>query len=191
MIFDRIYRGNLWRGTESRSGPGSGSAATANVADAILRLVDEMGVTSVLDVACGDGWWMPDLPGYLGIDVSRVAIARARAAHPDRRYQVGDLSGIRDTFDLVIVRDAIQHLPLADGQWMLAGARARGRWVLASTFVGGENVDIEAGGAYSPDLTASPFWMPEPERMVFDGWGYADGSAVRDPRKHLALWPRL
>lgn len=189
-VFERIYRENLWNGVESRSGPGSGPTATAKVAPAIEAIVDELGVRSVLDVACGDGYWMPDLPGYLGIDVAPDAIRRARRRHPERRYRVADVrTASLPAFDLVIVRDVIQHHSLVDGAAILAAIlRTGSSWLLASTYVGGENVDIETGDCYSPDLEQPPFSLGTPDRLIPDGYGYGDADEVRDPRKHLGLW---
>lgn len=197
--FDAIYRENRWNGRESLSGPGSGSPATARVRDAILELVSELGVASVLDVGCGDGYWMPDLPGYLGIDISAEAVDRARLNHPDRLYVSGDVRWLAGTpFDLVICRDAIQHLPLSAGVELLDAIRAIGsRFLLASTYVprgtveadaGPRNVDIEPGAWYSPDLTAPPFSLPDPGRLIFDGYHYHETDEIRDPSKHLGLW---
>lgn len=188
-IFSDIYRQNRWQGGESLSGPGSGSAPTRYVAEAIERLVIDLNVASVLDVACGDGFWMPDLPGYVGIDVAPEAVALARQRHPELEYRVGDVSAIRQPFDLVIVRDAIQHLSFRDGLRLIAGIRRTGsRWLLASTFVGGENVDIVTGDAYSPDLEEPPFSLGQPTELLIDGFGYEHDREVRDPRKFLGLW---
>lgn len=188
-VFSDIYRENRWHGRESRSGPGSGLEPTRHVAAAILGLTRELGVRSVLDVGCGDGLWMPDLPGYVGIDVAAEAVHRARQRHPDRDYRMAAVEDIHEPFDLVICRDAIQHLSLMHGQELLGAIRDTGsRWLLASTFVGGDNRDIRTGDAYSPDLTAPPFRLAQPARLIFDGYGYDDGSAIRDPRKHLGLW---
>lgn len=188
--FDRIYRDNLWNGVESLSGPGSGPIATAHVSGQIVELAAELGVRSVLDVACGDGYWMPDLPGYVGIDVARAAVHAARQRHPDRHYRIGDIRRLRlAPADMVIVRDVIQHLSLDDGVEVIEAIRSgRHRWLLASTYIGGDNVDIETGDAYSPDLSAAPFDLGRPESVIFDGYTYHDPDAVRDPRKHLGLW---
>lgn len=187
MVFDRIYRDNLWNGVESRSGPGSGDAATAKVRDQVVALVEELGIASVLDFGCGDSYWTPDLPGYVGYDPTAEAIQRARTNHPERRYTTRRPKG---PFDLVILRDVLQHLPLKIGLEKLTQAKASGRYLLASTYVGSVNLDIEAGDAYSPDLTQSPFSMPWPDRLIFDGYHYHhhDTDRVRDPSKHLGLW---
>lgn len=190
--FGRIYRENAWNGVESRSGPGSGDVATASLREAIVDLVAELDVRTVLDAACGDGYWMPDLPGYTGVDVAPEAIAIAQLRHPERRYLVGNVATIRlPPADLVIFRDAMQHLSLRDGLEALAAIlETRPRWLLASTYVGGENVNIATGDAYSPDLEVSPFWLGRPERLIFDGHHYHEHGtdAVRDARKHLGLW---
>lgn len=194
-VFSRVYQTNAWNGRESLSGPGSGYAATAHVGPAIVALVAELGVASVLDAACGDGLWMPELPGYVGIDVAPEAIHRARRNHPGRCYLVGDARALTMPpatllpVDLVILRDAIQHLSFADGIATLNAIRSSGaRWLLASTYVGGENVDIVTGEHYSPDLNAAPFSMGEPLRLIPDGYSYHDPALIRDRRKMLGLW---
>jgi hypothetical protein len=187
--FESIYRGNLWNGIETRSGPGSGTAATSAISAAILQLVGDLEIETVVDAACGEGLWQPDLPGYLGLDVAPSAIQAARRNHPDRDYEVADVRLGCPTADLVICRDAIQHLSLEDGLALLGAIRRSGStWLLASTYVGGSNVDVAAGEWYSPDLTAHPFSLPAPMKLIPDGYDYADPAVTRDPAKHLGLW---
>lgn len=187
MTFDAIYRANSWNGIETRSGPGSHAEPTRRVATTILRLVDWLGVTSVLDVGCGEGSWMPDLPAYVGVDVSREALAEARRRHPDRLYAHVSALGELGRPDLVIVRDVVQHLPLAAGLTLLEALR--GDWLLASTYVDGQNEDVPEGDAYRPNLQAPPFNYPPPLLYVPDGYVYHDGDSVRDAGKMLGLWP--
>lgn len=182
-VFDDIYRTNAWNGTETRSGPGSDIAATASLRRALVELVDELGITSVVDAACGEGNWQPDLPDYVGLDVALEAVLGARERHPDREFWVWDLRKSCPRADLVICRDAMQHLSLADGRAMLESIRHSGsRYLFASTFRGGMNVDIVSGGAYAPDLEAPPFSMSPAMRYV------PDGSSHGDPRKFMGLW---
>jgi SAM-dependent methyltransferase len=194
-IFDDIYRHNRWDGRESLSGPGSGPSATQAIAEELPALVSRLGVKSVLNVGCGDDYWTPELPRYIGLDVSGEAIRHAIRNHPGRHYlslnPAWYLSNVQHGgFDLVLLRDVIQHLPLDEGASLLTaiGESSGARWLLASTFVGGLNIDVPPGAAYSPDLTADPFSLSEPDELIFDGWGYDDAQAVRDPRKHLGLW---
>lgn len=182
-VFDEIYRTNAWNGTETRSGPGSNLEATAGLRRALLELVDELQIRSVVDAACGEGNWQPDLPDYVGLDVALEAVLGARARHPDREYHLWDVRKSCPEADLVICRDAMQHLSLADGRAMLESMRHSGsRYLFASTFLGGLNEDIVTGGAYSPDLEQPPFSMPPAIRYV------ADPSDKRDSRKFMGLW---
>lgn len=192
-VFDGIYAANGWNGTESRSGPGSGQAATARLRVALPVLVSSLGASVVVDVGCGDGYWMPDLPGYVGCDVSAEAVALAQRRHPDRAYVVGGLRdvqlepGLRSV--LVFSRDAMQHLPLDEVLEVIVAAHDVGaRWLLASTYIGGVNRQIAAGDYFEPDLMAAPFLLGRPDRIIPDGYGYHDPDEVRDPRKYLALW---
>lgn len=189
--FSDVYRRNLWNGVESRSGPGSGPAATARLAAELLLLVDRYEIDSVLDVGCGDAYWQPPLPGYVGIDVAPEAIERARARHPDRIYlEVDPRDLIPQAFDLVVVRDVIQHLSLADGVALLENVRRSGsKLLLASSYCGAENVDIESGvDAYSANLEVEPFALGPPLEIILDGYDYAVAGEIRDPGKVLGLW---
>lgn len=188
-VFSRIYQRNEWNGVETRSGPGSGDAATRSLGVLLDFLVGYIGVRSVVDAACGEGYWQPPLPGYVGLDIAPEAIERARLLHPDREYRVHDVRKGCPKADLVICRDAIQHLSLADGRAVVNAIRHSGsRWFLGSTYIGGENVAIRTGDFYCPDLEQRPFGLPPAFLYARDGYDYNDGSRVRDPRKMLGLW---
>lgn len=190
-VFNSIYAHDVWN-SESGSGPGSEAIATKKVAIAISALSTELKLSSVLNLGCGADTWLPELPGYVGVDISKLAIERATQTHPDRHYVV--LDGVTDELpvcDLVMVRDCIQHLSLREGLTLLNNVRTSGcKWVLASTFLAGKNINIATGGAYSPDLEAPPFSQHNPVRYIQDGYSYdvPERLPTRDPSKKLALW---
>lgn len=191
--WDYIYQHGVWNGVESLSGPGSGNAATRPMVEELETLVRSLGVNTVLDVACGDGYWMPPLPGYTGIDVSRTAIARARANHPDRTYIHGDFLTTDVRADLIIMRDVLQHLSLDVARQMVRRARLRSAYLLASSYRRGKNTGLTydallQGKAYDNDLTVRPFNLGEPMAVIPDGYAYHEGGGIRDPRKYLGLW---
>jgi len=189
--FDAVYREGAWNGTETRSGPGSGGAATEVLRLQLVALAEELGAQSVLDVGCGEAYWQPELPGYLGLDVSAEAIVAARRRHPDRAFAVWDpAEPLPEQYDLVICRDALQHLSLSDGGQLIGAILSSGaRWLLASTYRGGMNREIVSGAdAYAPDLTAPPCSLPEPARYLPDGYDYAEPGLIRDRTKLLGLW---
>jgi SAM-dependent methyltransferase len=191
--FERIYERNWWNGTETRSGPGSTLWATELVAPAVAELVGRLrpAVRRVLDAGCGEGFWVPELPGYVGVDGSPSALKAARDAHPDRAYLLGDLRTgmpVLPRADLVLTRDAMQHLPLGDCARCLATFRDTGaRWLLASTYLEGANVDVAIGDTYCPDLSAEPFSLGPPLETIPDG---RTGDREQPPpaTKVLGLW---
>lgn len=188
MTFDRIYRENLWNGVESRSGPGSGTSATRNIAKQITDLVRLLDVESVLNVGCGDDFWTPDWPSYTGVDVSYEAVELAKKNHPDRQYRL--LPAQLPESDLVICRDVLQHLSMANAKWLLMEMYHAGRLLLLSTYMSvAQGHDIEDGGYTEPNLMLEPFNLGAPMLMYWDGYPYRDGDPpIRDPRKFLGLW---
>ena len=114
------------------------------------------------NVGCGEDWWTPDLPGYLGLDVAPEAIEAAKRNHPDRGTTSWTRSrrGARRRPGRLPRRDAAPDR-LTDGLRLLdAICGLAGQWLLASTYVGAENIDIVTGDAYSPNLEAEPFNLP-------------------------------
>jgi SAM-dependent methyltransferase len=182
-VFDEIYRSNAWEGVESLSGPGSGSDATRALIPQLLALIERLEVKSVLDVGCGDGYWTPDLPGYIGVDVSQMAIDLARVRHPERDYRI-DLEGAPlERCDLALVRHVMQHLSLEDGRWLLTRVRASGaQWLLATTYMKGANRNVETGDGYHIDLRKPPFDLGEPAQTLADPGGSWDLDC------RLGLW---
>ena len=59
--FTRIFDTNAWLNAESVSGPGSTKARGADFRAALVALLDDRGVTSIVDAPCGDFNWMQDV----------------------------------------------------------------------------------------------------------------------------------
>lgn len=186
-VFSRIYAENRWNGGESLSGPGSGSVPTQRIAREIVALVAELGVESVLDVGCGDNFWLPDLPGYLGVDVAPEALERAERFHPERRYALVHPWEPLPKADLVLCRDVIQHQSWLDADKLIQRIQASGAtWLVASTYVPGEIRNIVTGeDAWRANLKP---WLGEPERTIQDGYDWSEPDVLRDPDKMLGLW---
>jgi hypothetical protein len=79
-LFTHIYRTNLWGGGESVSGVGSAVAETERLRREIAALLAMLGVTSLLDIPCGDFGWLnrADLGAvqYVGADIVEELVAR-------------------------------------------------------------------------------------------------------------------
>lgn len=186
-IFDRVYRANAWRGTDTASGPGSSLAATLVLRDQLPKQLLSRQLRRVVDAGCGEGLWQPEIPGYIGVDVSGVALAKARELHPQRRYEQADICvDVLPQADAIVCRDALQHLSFADGLAALQNFRRTGaRWLFTSSHVGGTNQDVRTGGWYEIDVMTGPFWLGEPDWYIEDGtWG----EVTPWPNKVFGAW---
>ncbi len=94
-VFDTIYERNAWNGTDSVSGKGSDREQTDRVASELPRILRELNARSLLDVPCGDFFWMRhvDLAGikYVGADT------HDDGAYPDKMLGVWSVQAIRST----------------------------------------------------------------------------------------------
>ena len=130
---------------------------------------------------------MPDLPGYVGVDIVPGAIASARTRFPGRDFRVADI--VLDDLpraDAVLCRDVLQHLPLADGLSAIENFRRAGaRFLLSSTHEGGRNRNVPAGRWFAIDLEAAPFSLGPPLESFPDG-SWASGVAF--PTRRFGVW---
>ncbi len=86
----------------------------------------------ILDLGCGTGHQTAQLSALgvaaVGVDVDAAMIARAREAHPDTPFLIGDAASLRpegvlgDPFDAVVSNAALHWMP--DQSAVLAAARA-------------------------------------------------------------------
>jgi SAM-dependent methyltransferase len=81
----------------------------------IVNRIRGMSPSSVLEVGCGDGFFIGalglDVPLRVGADFSEKAIAFARAFHPDVTFHVGDAAAVEEQFDVVVAIEVLEHIP--------------------------------------------------------------------------------
>ncbi|MFG2116716.1 class I SAM-dependent methyltransferase [Streptomyces sp. NPDC048718] len=163
-------------GTVSDSGPGSNLAQTEALRSELPGLLAELGVRSLLDVPCGDCFWMSrtalDLDHYIGADIVPALIRRneERFARPGHEFRVVDLT--RDPLprvDMIFTRDCLVHLGDEDIRRALDNiVRSASTYLATTTFTERtENpADIEAGGWRPLNLRLAPFSLPEPSHLL-------------------------
>jgi SAM-dependent methyltransferase len=191
MVFEQIYDQNLWVGTESRSGPGSDLSRTEAIRRELPEIVRNLGIRSLLDVPCGDFFWMRRVEldlDYTGVDiVPAIVDANVRQyASATRRFRRLDMvTGPLPRADLVLSRDGLVHLSYEDALRVIANiVRSRSKFLLATTFVAtAENEDTNTGGWRPLNLCVAPFWFPAPLHVVHER---LDRDTYRD--KALGLW---
>lgn len=189
-IFETRYSG----AKESVSGGGSDEEATRVIREMLPRIFAEKGIKSFLDVPCGDFHWMRsvDLNGieYMGGDIVAPLVEQTQKRHTRAGVRFLHLDLIHDRLrpaDLVLCRDFLVHLPLADATKALRNiARSGSKWLLTTTFSSRtENKEIAAGKWRPLNLQAAPFQLPEPDELINEECADADG-AYSD--KSLGLW---
>lgn len=186
-VFSGVYGGNKWGGKESRSGKGSDLDATRNLITAIPDMCRRYGVSSMLDVPCGDFNWMQhaDLTGirYRGADIVPDLIAANQLAYstPNISFEVCDLiEGPVPQADLLHVRDCLVHLSEEHILSALRNIRAsNATYLLSTTFPDvQENAKILTGEWRALNLQKPPFNFPEPIDFIQE----------LHAGKRLALW---
>lgn len=162
--FENVYSSNLWTqgstaapagrahgrpkaGGIPKSGSGSTLTVTADARAALLKVIRERGIRSIVDAPCGDLTWMPTLfpmleamnVSYHGVDVVRSQIRshQQQYAMPGvRSFSVVDLAvGPLPSADLIFSRQAMQHLHAAEVLKVLGQiSRSDAKLMLATTY---------------------------------------------------------
>ena len=173
--FEDIYDSRLWSIDNGGSGTGSGLAVTQYAMSCIRTVVNKFEISSMADVPCGGMHWQPSLLrdvkedvrdfSFRGIDIvpSVIEANQARFVNkPWMHFEVLDFTRahISAGIELILCRDALQHLPLGKAIDALElFSQSKARFLLVGSYLGsdGNNKLIEVGDYYSIDLTADPF----------------------------------
>ncbi|MFD7666832.1 class I SAM-dependent methyltransferase [Streptomyces sp. NPDC059788] len=184
-IFGELYADDAWKlfpGGDgrsenlSRSGSGSDLVQTAALRQELPALLAQLGVHSLLDIPCGDLYWMSQVElgvdSYLGADVVPEVVEQnqRKFARADRGFRVLDITRSRlPQVDMVFSRDCLVHFSNADVRAALDNIRRSGSTYFATTtFTGrvGNAADIETGGWRSLNLCRAPFSLPAPLHLI-------------------------
>ena len=193
-IFTHIHANNAWGHQESVSGHGSSMEKTAEIRRKIPVLLRRYGIRSIFDAPCGDFNWMRtvDLTGieYVGADIVTVLIKANRKTYSSDSRQFIKLdvaTAIPPKVDLILCRDLLIHLPLADCQKVLSGFISSGStYLLTTSYVHHpQNTDIEPGAWRPINLRLAPFGFPAPISSIADGDANPE---LQDYGKALCLW---
>jgi Methyltransferase domain len=194
IVFDKIYRMNAWGDRETYSGAGSNTINTAVIREKLPEILKELGVRTILDIPCGDFFWMKDIrldmTTYIGADIVKDLIAanRKKFETPEKTFVVLDiLSDNLPTVDLILCRDCLPHFSHREIKRALAGIKkSNSRYMLTSTYTSrNENPDISTGSFRPLNLQRAPFNFPEPVAIVNEHCVYGDGIYSD---KSLGLW---
>jgi hypothetical protein len=194
QVFTEIYLSNAWGSAESVSGGGSTHDQTELVVKELTALLSELGVTTILDLPCGDFNWMAnvDLDGiqYLGGDIVQELIEQNRERHRRPGVVFESMNLLEDELprvDLVLSRDCLVHLSFRDiAQGLRRIHASRSEYLLTTTFpLRNRNDDIVTGEWRPLNFELPPFSFPPPIRCMNEGCTEEQGR-FRD--KSLGLW---
>jgi SAM-dependent methyltransferase len=193
--FQRIHDTNLWGAPASASGLGSEMDATAALRAELPRLLEKLGVTSLLDAPCGDAGWINHAGlnvHYIGTDIVPSLIERlqASAAAGEIRgeYRLADITADPlPRCDAILCRDCLVHLSFANIQRAVANFRRSGAvWLITTTFPEWQtNQDCEDGDWRALNFERAPFAWRQPVELINEHCTEA-GGGWRD--KSLGMW---
>lgn len=187
-VFEKIHRENLWGDPESRSGTGSGLAATEKIRLGLMDTIDRLGVQTMIDAPCGDYYWLSQLnlaerlQWYKGYDIVPQVIAANNKLWASKTVSFETADVAKRTLpaaDLILCRHLLIHLSFSDCMRVLRRFKGSGsRYLLITNQPQAErNEEILATGGYRPvNLLLPPFNLPQPILSLPDSQSADDKS---------------
>lgn len=191
--FERIHATNMWGADTSVSGLGSEDAATATLRAKLPKLLDDLGVSVLLDAPCGDAGWIAQAQlgaiRYVGIDIVPAIVSRLLDECPlPGKYLLADITcDPLPQADAILCRDCLVHLSFENIKRVIDNFRRSGaRWLITTTFPEWRrNYDCEDGDWRALNLERPPFkWRP-PIYLLVEGCQEAGGGWAD---KSLGVW---
>ena len=208
--FDSIYSKQTWGNVGGGSGDGSKDACGVTAREVLRQIMFKYHSTSILDAPCGGvhSSWMrstilrirSEIPcfQYHGVDVVDSVIVKNKAAFALEdwaQFQLADISSGKTRlplgFDLILSRDALQHLsyPAIAGV-LRAYCATNSRYLLVGSYLGSDsNRLINVGETFSINVLLPPFSFPQPIEVFNENVCYTETTPpVAQPLKSLLLY---
>jgi hypothetical protein len=191
QLFTEIFRENKWEIEESHSGRGSTLIETEVIRKALPPLIRELKCESLLDIPCGDFYWMKFVElgaEYIGGDIVDELVKNNQEQFGcfDRRFVILDLIGDElPKCDMVLCRDCLVHFSYQHISQAIQNIKKSGsKYLLTTTFVERtRNEDIPTSAWRPINLQLPPFSFPPPMKLIDEACPMQD---YRD--KSLGLW---
>jgi len=193
-IFRVIFRANTWKGRASASGTGSDLFQTRKIVKELPLLFNQLDITSLLDIPCGDFFWMRNVDlgevQYIGADIVRDIINQNNR-YEGRNITFQQLDLTLDSLpkvDLILCRDALVHFSFEDIFRALENmCRSGSRYILMTTFPARKNnLNVVTGQWRVLNFEIKPFGLPPPMHVITEGCTEGEEGEYED--KSLGLW---
>jgi len=166
---------------------------TTTIRKELPILATQLGVSSILDIPCGDFNWMQTVNfgscKYIGADIVEELVSRNSQQYASNDRKFIKLNIVNDELpkvDLVLCRDLFVHLPYSDIAKALNNIRkSRSKYFLTTShFLTTKNHDMLAGQYRPINLLLPSFSFPAPIRIIYEDLpeGYTNTG------KTLSLW---
>ena len=175
-VFDTIYKENLWKSQESRSGRGAELCNTESVRANLRNALEYIGASTILDASCGDFNWMKEIDlgdiQYMGCDIVQELIDQniAKYTNEKRKFFQADIT--RDKLphvDLILCRCTLYHLSFRNIRRAINNLKRSGDFLLLTNMPRvTENIDIEDGNYRKLNLEIDPICLPAPITFFMD-----------------------
>lgn len=209
-VFEDFYRnagfyGEVKSDVESLSGRGSNMHYTENLRNAIKETVKKYEIKKIVDLGCGDFYWMRELikelyeigvEEYVGIDVAESVIGKnaekysqesdPKVSFKSKNIAANGVHGKIERADLIICRDVLGHLPVEMGMQAIENMkRSKSTYLLSTTFTGEHrHGSIEIGGWQVVQLDKEPYSLGTPIEMFQE----THDDNVLASQKHVGVW---
>jgi hypothetical protein len=192
-IFQEAYEG--MKHLESASGNGSTIDSTHTIRQELPKVIEKLGITTLLDAPCGDFNWMKialkdmGIKRYWGCDIVKDIIDNNNAIHrkDDRTFHLLDITKNElPKAQAILCRDCLVHLSndlILDALNNFANSGAR--YLISTTFPSiYKNKNIVTGDWRGINLCRSPFNLKEPFILIDENY-YEGGEKIE---KFLGVW---
>ncbi len=189
-IFTDKYINNSWKGSESKSGPGSSLNRNLLLLEKLENFVFDNNIKTIIDCGCGDFNWMKKfnfslIEKYVGVDVVNPVIKNNNDKYSNDIISFTNSNLIEDDidkFDLILCKDVLFHLSYDDSLSCLNNfKRSNSTFLISTTFDKFKNKDIISGDWRPINLETEPFLLGSP--LIY--WHNIEKN---DNNKGLAVW---
>ena len=194
--FTYIYETKGWGFNETVSGDGSMLGYTENLRRELPNVFQKFNVKTLLDAPCGDLNWMkmvldacPEIQ-YIGADIVKPLIESNRQHFSGQGMSFLELDITRDALppaDLMICRDCLFHLPVADVWHFVENfVRSQIPYLLTTSHIGDNivNPNLIPGHFDLLNLMMAPYYFPQETLHAIDDW------IEPYPPRRMYVWSR-
>lgn len=191
--FTEIYEKNAWKGSESKSGPGSSVAKNLQLLKNLEGFCKEHHIKKIVDCGCGDFNWMKKfdfslIDEYVGCDIVKDLITSNTELYANKVIKFKQANVIEDEIengDLIICKDVLFHLSFEDVLCAIENfKKSKSMYLASTTFVGQGNVNAVTGSWRPINLQISPFELGDPIYL----WENIENRNDTWKNKSIGIW---